>query len=190
MLHKELFPEDDTECCDGTNAYNKASRKMVAKAMLTAKSRKIRRQYGYFLMGHRLHSKIYIRGFISVLTLSKMGVRQGDPYAGFGYSLGQMNMLDTMCEELGDKVRNVIITCVVDDVKIQGPVEQRALVHNWLRTRAKQWGYVLNTQPGKNIVISGLRRAKSDGSTTELSTIEVKRNKKNPPSIPETGLPF
>ena len=138
-IHKELFPEDDhdTECCDGTNAYNIASRVMVAKAMLTAKSRKIRRQYGYFLMGHRLHSKIYIRGSISVLTLSKMGVRQGDPYAGFGYSLGQMNMLDTMREELGDKVRNVIITCVVDDVKIQGPVEQRALVNSWLRVKGR-----------------------------------------------------
>ena len=75
-----------------------------------------------------------------------------------------------MREELGDRIRNVIITCVVDDVKIQGPVEQRAPIHNWLRTRAKQWGYVLNTQPGKTIVISGLRRAKGEAGNTGTSS--------------------
>ena len=122
IIHKALFPEDDTECCDGTNAYNMTSRVMVAKAMLTAKSRKIRWQYGYFLMGHRLFSKIFMRGLQIVLTLSKMGVRQGDPYAGFGYSLSQMDMLNTMREELRGKICNIIITCIDDT---QHPARER-----------------------------------------------------------------
>ena len=95
-----------------------------------------------------------------------------------------------MREELRDRIDKVVTTCVVDDVKIQGPVEQRALVHDWLVTRAKQWGYELNTQPGKTIVIKGTekwaivdglngrKRQKTATPAVQVSQIEKQRVQK------------
>ena len=68
IIHQACFPEHDTELCDGKNAYNTASRKQMAGAILTAKAMKVRRQYGYFLMGHRLRSRVYARGLYSKLA--------------------------------------------------------------------------------------------------------------------------
>ena len=52
---------------------------------------------------------------------------------------------------------------MVDDVKVQGSVQQRALIHKWLViTRGKQWGYELNAQPGKTITVLYIEGKKSD----------------------------
>ena len=66
-----------------------------------------------------------------------------------------MNMLKSMKRELAGKINQLIITCVVDDFKIQGPDRQREMASRWLQTRGRQWGYILNTQPGKTLVIKG-----------------------------------
>ena len=130
IIHHSFFPADDTELCDGKNAYNTANRVSIAEAILTAKSKKIRRQYGYYLMGHRLESKVYARGVSGHFVLSKTGTRQGDPWAGFAFSLNLMTMLTAMKEELMGKLKDLIITCIVDDIKVKGPVIQVARVHD------------------------------------------------------------
>ena len=57
LIHQQCHPTHDTELCDGTNAYNVANRVKIAEAILTA-SAKIRRQYRYFLMGHRIQGRV------------------------------------------------------------------------------------------------------------------------------------
>ena len=124
IIHQHFFPEHDTELCDGTNAYNLCSRLQMGEALLTAKSRKIRRQFGYFLMGHRLESKVYVRGMKEHLVLSKAGVRQGDPYAGLAFSMCLLKMLTTMKHELNGKVDNLVISCVASTSRLGPPAKR------------------------------------------------------------------
>ena len=159
IAHESLNPTHVTDCCDGSNAYNVARREIIAEGILTSKVSKLREGYGYYLMGHRVPTKIYIKGTRKPITTSDTGVRQGNPSAGMYYCIAQTDMLFAMTKELKENASptpfKVRIASIVDDISMQGEINHVAKCHQWLKTNGESWGYLLNEDYGKTTVIPG-----------------------------------
>jgi hypothetical protein len=59
----------------------------------------------------------------------KMWVKQGDPFAGAGYSLGQHHMLLEPFFDTKARGKSVRIGAIVDDIAIQGPASHVTYAH-------------------------------------------------------------
>ena len=97
------------------------------------------------------------------MILGMTGVKQGDPAAGCGYSMGQHDMLfglHSIGRENGKPVR---IGAIVDDIAMQGRPSHVAFTHAWLRENGPRWGYFLNKKPGKSTIVPGARSRRVRG---------------------------
>ena len=133
QVHQDKHPTHVTDACDGSNAYNEARREKIAEGIVKAKVKKLRCGYGYFLMGHRTATCIYIKGILECVAKSDSGVRQGNPGAGMMYCVGQADMLNAMVGDLHSQKMRVRIAAIVDDISMQGEVSIVAAAHKWLK---------------------------------------------------------
>ena len=92
----------------------------------------------------------------------KKCVKQGDPFAGAGYSMGQHHMLLELFFDAKARKKPVRIGAIVDDIAIQGPASHVAYAHQWLKDHGPEWGYYLNEKPGKSTIIPGPRCKRRD----------------------------
>ena len=75
--------------------------------------------------------------------------KQGDPFAGAGYSMGQHHMLLELFFDAKARGKLGRIGAIVDDVAIQGPASHIAYTHQWLKDRGPEWGCYLKENPEK-----------------------------------------
>jgi hypothetical protein len=61
--------------------------------MLESDYEEIRGLHRYFLRAHKRLTDIYVAGHRLAMIKGKKGIKQGDPFAGAGYSMGQHHML-------------------------------------------------------------------------------------------------
>ena len=97
----------------------------------------------------------------------RKGVKQDDPFAGAGYSMGQHHMLLELYFDGKARKKPVRIRAIVDDIAIQGPASHIAYAHQCLKERGPEWGYYLNEKPGKSTIVPGPRceRRKNNGNS-------------------------
>jgi hypothetical protein len=142
IAHEDLHPTHVTDCCDGSNAYNVARRDIIAKGILQSKVKKLKKGYGYFLMGHRKASNLYIKGTKIPIATSDTGVRQGNPAAGMNYCVAQTDMLQTMVKELAIPMADVRISGIVDDISMQGDAKRTHECHQWFKKKMGRNGVI------------------------------------------------
>ena len=156
-VHQDLHPDDVLASEDGINAYNNAKKDKIAVGMLESDYEEIRGLHRYFLRAHKRPTNIYIAGHRIAMIKGKKGVKQGDPFAGAGYSMGQHHMLLELFFDAKARQKPVRIGAIVDDIAIQGPASHVAYAHQWLKDRGPEWGYYLNEKPGKSTIVPGPR---------------------------------
>ena len=180
-MHQDKHPTHVTDACGGSNAYNEARREKIAEGIVKAKVKKLRCGYGYFLMGHRTATCIYIKGILECVAKSDSGVRQGNPGAGMMYCVGQADMLNAMVGDLHSQKMRVRIAAIVDDISMQGEVSSVAAAHKWLKDNGEKWGYILNEDVGKTTITPGPDTEKmfvEENSSTITPGIAVSANGK------------
>ena len=155
QVHQDLEPEDAMASEDGINAYNNAQKDKIAKGMLESDYKEVARLHRYFLRAHIRPTKIYIAGHKQPIIIGVKGVKQGDPAAGVGYSMGQHDMLLELHSLGKEKGMPVRIGAIVDDIAMQGRPSHVAFAHEWLRQNGERWGYLLNEKPGKSTIVPG-----------------------------------
>ena len=87
-VHHGLYPDYVMASEDGINAYNNAKKDKNALGMLESDYDEIRGLHRYFLRAHKRPTNIYIVGHRMAMIKGRKGVKQGDPFAGVGYSMG------------------------------------------------------------------------------------------------------
>ena len=91
-VYQDLHPDDVLVFEDGINAYNNAKDKIVL-GLLESDYDETRGLHRYFLRAHKRPTNIYISGHRVAMIKGRKGVKQGNPFAGAGYSMGQHHML-------------------------------------------------------------------------------------------------
>merc|ERR1711966_126262 len=133
---------------------------------------------GYFLMGHRKPSNLYIKGTKTPIATSDTGVRQGNPAARMNYCVAQTEMLQTMLKELEIPMAEVHISGIVDDISMQGDAQRTHECHQWLKKNGAEWGYLPNEDYGKTTLIPGPHVRNLMGGTASKDNTEQERPRK------------
>ena len=149
-VHQDLHPDDVLASEDELNAYNNAKKDKIALGMLESDYEEIRGLHRYFLRAHKRPTNIDIAGHRMAMIKGKKGVKQGDPFAGAEYSMGQHHMLLELFFDAKSRRKLVWIGAIVGDIAIQAPASHVAYGHQWLKDRGPEWGYYLNEKPGKS----------------------------------------
>jgi hypothetical protein len=78
---------------DGISAYINAKKDKIARGMLESDYEESCGLHRYFLRAHKRPTNLHIAGHRVAMIIGKKGVKQGDPFARAGYSMGLHHML-------------------------------------------------------------------------------------------------
>ena len=130
-----------------TRTTRNAKKDKIAREILESDYEETQGLHRYFLRTHKRPANIYVTGHQMTMIKGRKGAKQGDPFAGAGYSMGQHHILLELFFDAKARGKPVRIGAIMDDIAIQGPASYVAYAHQWLKDHSSEWGY----HPNENL---------------------------------------